>query len=496
MLAHFDSETSPGSGTGTGTPTFWQLGDARSGNHTQEDYAITMPGGTFNLMDDAWGNATAPIQDFATGLRQIVVGSGITLQGEVDGSNVPKTKMRFLAATPENADYLTHGLINGFFHLNGTSDGMPKVKSIEFNNAMTMIIAWSPNEVENCRFYDVQQPFRHIMDDRDVYPNLTSSVEDFTSPNLSLMKDCLIDGMVQWLHLIGGGLTVQNLTAQNIGASVITGQTSVGTTGLMAADPDFHVFLFGLTPGTIQTKYCRDVVLENGTYTNASPKPGAVDPEVLTFGFSQFGGVMEKVEIRGNNVSDWPVSEIFFNGGFAFAAFFAERMRDISVINNTWTRSGPLFAAGGILSPPSTNYLVSGNTVDADVGGTGSAPVVSSVVMGDFFFGEVHDCTIAKNDYTDSGHPSLAVTPSIDNSAILLLPGANFNTIFESDSFPAGQGGAKNHVTDLGLSNRIVGERANTADKPAGIGDTIRSTGLNRLKAQTNIRGQLNSSYM
>ena len=48
-------------------------------------------------------------------------------------------------------------------------------------------------------------------------------------------------------------------------------------------------------------------------------------------------------------------------------------------------------------------------------------------------------------------------------------------TVFETGNFPAGQGGTKEHVTDLfGWNNNVVGFAKNTIEAPKGIGQTIR----------------------
>jgi hypothetical protein len=78
--------------------------------------------------------------------------------------------------------------------------------------------------------------------------------------------------------------------------------------------------------------------------------------------------------------------------------------------------------------------------------------------------------SIVKNDYKDSGYPSLALDDSNSHRAcVWLYPDAHDCTVHDTGGY-ATQPGVENHVVNEGTNNRIVGTNARNVAKPAGIG--------------------------
>jgi hypothetical protein len=68
---------------------------------------------------------------------------------------------------------------------------------------------------------------------------------------------------------------------------------------------------------------------------------------------------------------------------------------------------------------------------------------------------------IYDNDFVDSGMPPIGHPY---NDACIFLDDTTSNCfVDQSGTFPEGQGGASNHVTDWGTDNRIIGQPANTS---------------------------------
>ena len=99
--------------------------------------------------------------------------------------------------------------------------------------------------------------------------------------------------------------------------------------------------------------------------------------------------------------------------------------------------------------------------------------------------GSASYCTansILGNDYTLSGYPGIDEDIGILGGCVVLYEGITDNFVFESGNFPPGTGGGINHVTDLGINNRVVGHPANMVEKPAGIGQRITEEMKNKIE--------------
>ena len=233
----------------------------------------------------------------------------------------------------------------------------------------------------------------------------------------------------------------------------------------------------------------RDVVIRNNLFTNKKLNGSfgtGLYQNYLGWGIMIdcyiANGVTEKVEIYGNTFDSVKSRG---NGTFALVGIYDElaniTSRDISICDNAFVDVGGTCIQAVSLTGTVDNVIISGNTFDSVLTQNVPAPIAGSTAVPPIYLGhvtsagQIRNCSVVKNDFKDSGYLPLSEFDGVFGAAMVGLDdGTAYNTVFEAGCYPPGFGGAGNFIVNLGTQNRIVGERANMMEKPAGIGQVIK----------------------
>ena len=451
---------------GTSTPTPWALYKPH-GN--AEDITIYLPNNKSYQWYRDW-----EIRDLHLKTQAVGIDRGVTFRGEVDGDGKAATVLRqyatqeaFHAARAEEEG--SEGFRTCVFI--PQKNVHPRFENLKIQWCPFMMLSNMPFDVVNCAFDGMAEALDPLLDDRYVFPHLLSDPGNFSDMQGTLIKDCTFEDCQWMMFCEGSGITVEGCEL----LSSIEGQMGI----VMCGEKDvFNIFSEGSIPvGVVQTKYCKNNVARN----NVMDFDGRGNDYACAITMSSGGaseGVCEDNEIYGNEISNKP------GFGIEYYAYFFGITRRNSGYGNTFNKTQcPLSNSGwydesGVLWAPSDNMFTDNIIIDVAHAPTGpfwTGMTSSGKSPGAWLF-DTRNCQFVKNDWTLSQLPPLSNTVGTYESGIA-MDRCQSCVIAESGKWPTGQGGTINFVSDVeGYKNRIVGGKASTAERPAGIGQYITST--------------------
>ena len=390
----------------------------------------------------------------------------ITIKGDVDGSNVPITLLKGVyTGNGDAADLHAYMLKMAQYYvafdlqyLSGAFFVAGGPKKVRFENLSFKFISHSgifaccPIEIVNCRWDYCGIGVHYFKDNR------------YTGQ--SLIQDCVVSNS-DWRPYMacGSDIEIRNCSITGLSSEWTDPAHNVVGTGNLWLPDGFWAYGADTTGWGEALELTQLVEHKNVYMVGCSVDfTGSVFPlDQAICMADNFGFNVSDVEnVVVDSCSVTGVEAV--NGPVVRGSLFAD---SCSVVNYTFTDCASTFRAIVLLrgwgyGEEASNCLVANNIYNECKYGPAEL----------FLF--ANSCQSVKNDYTDSELPTNAVDDFA--SCIVLLNSSN-NTIFETGKFPAGQGGAKFHVSDLdGYNNRIVGTSANKVEKPAGIGSLVKST--------------------
>ena len=392
----------------------------------------------------------------------VIDDKALTIKGETDINGVPLTAIHgtadqasfvdSMAAYYYNILYL-RGMLSGGFMPTGGEKVRFEGLSFKYMANWAAIYGIGPAvEVVNCIF--------------DFANGCVTLAPDDENPNACLISNCVFSNYLLWSALVKGSTGSVFQDCRCVGTSFEFNHpnfTEIGASFWGNTNSSTTPFV-----GHFHCTTLKDFTIKNCAFdfTGSSlPFSCAVTSA------NSLGGTVENCSVQNctftNCNCSWSVLEFAYAGDIDHGVQVQPGTATLcTAINNTFTGCGSpygIIQADGIYSPytgeliPAADNLVSGNTFLNCTRG----PAVR--------FGYTSLCQSVKNDYRKSNLPTIAEAGA--SRSALRLRFCDHCTIFESGMFPPGKGGASNFVSVPELdSNRIIGDRANTVDQPAGIG--------------------------
>ena len=400
------------------------------------------------------------------GYEPIVIDKEISLEGAaLDGQGEPTTILS--AGSPISGAHI-------YFH----NSKKPTVKDIQFIGS-DIFIAFTPHILQNCRF-NSYGGYYYFHDNRLVYPNWAQ--EDYSVINKTLVTDC------KWIEssfgaFLGGGTDfLRNEFKDHFHPQLHWALTPTNCWF-------FNTFLLknGLDAcNNMENELQRDVYVDDVLITAPNNEDDA--GVIGTSWYETSHMILKNIRFK-----DWGNRSFYALGTLLIQPRFTgidngDKVTNSAILDCTFDYSGkppnarfalPSIATMYLGNPAQTgndlieNITISGNKFieswrsdptqnapDIIIGrpGATSGPSVSSIKL-------------EKNDYRKSQRPRIGID---DNNACAYFSETSYGCFsHDSGGYPVGQGGAVNHVVDLGINNRIIGTRAKYVSGPHGVGQYI-----------------------
>jgi len=424
--------------------------------------------------------------------KAILIDKAITLQGDVDGEGNPITVLqnKYPYLVPSGRVWTTGTNVHTTVRVANTyaliiTGGdvqlgtKAKISNLKFDGGSVgeayVGLAFKPFDEENLYYYNILRSIMRMHELRTVYPawDATSTTLDTTGKVVSNITRCKYVGMV-FLSYYNESTCALNyedceFSSPFCEASVPKNDTfGVGTGPVRHANGVYGVCTLQGNYIPNWHKHIRDCSFTNMTFDFSAAYKGSYADYGKFFrliALAASTGTIEDVSIRNVRVD---ISKMGLWYDLVKYAIFLDAqssgtLSNVKIVDSEFKGASPTIR----LSGAPYDCLISNNRVVSSY--IPSTPYPATLLLG------AGNCDLIKNDYKDSGYPSLAVDDNALKACIWLLSATHDNTVFESGGFPAGQGGANNHVVNEGINNRIVGESARSVAKPAGIGEVVRA---------------------
>jgi len=392
--------------------------------------------------------------------QPIHLNKAVTLLGDSDSNGDALTQIR------HNKNRLAPFGTRDFAPILGYNK-FATVMNIHFEDmASCSMFFMHPGRISNCTFVRCTG-FAGVMwvDNRTTYAGFATG--DFSDPYLTYMEDCKLIAPIQSPFIYSSGWVIRDC---DIDSS--TSFSNAGTAfvmqggkcwGRLSVIPGTSLEGFG---GNLVIDYCMDNRLEYNTVRNQQP---------FLVVQSFYNGICRNNKVCGNT-SEWVYPDLNVEAASpvvlvtnpaaapAIAALGVPEVSNIEISDNVFTGyDNALFV---VSNPQGTTPVLVHDclwTRNASVRGgyTRFNPEVILVSCSGIL--------CVKNDYTESGAPGLAASDPWSGNTHYLFEECSDSLVFDSGGFPPGQGGASNHVTDVGVNNRIVGEPPSTTGA-TGVG--------------------------